>query len=199
MIVTAGCGAAALAWGLRTDPGSGEFYLSTFALAAIWVVGGLLAGPVHLGWTLHNGRLRRPVLEPIIAGTVLAAVFVAGALAVRHIAVLADRVDGILAYARHGSWPVVLTLTVANGLAEEVFFRGAVQPALPERMRLPGTVLIYAVITMATGNIMLGATSVILGALVGLQRRSSDGILAPVLTHVTWSVAMLVTLPLVFR
>jgi membrane protease YdiL (CAAX protease family) len=120
-------------------------------------------------------------------------------LVVRHIAVLADRVEGILAYARDGSWPVVLALTVANGLAEEVFFRGSVQPALPERVRLPGTVLIYATITMATGNIMLGVASVILGTLVGLQRRASDGILAPMLTHVTWSVAMLVTLPLVFR
>jgi CAAX protease family protein len=60
-------------------------------------------------------------------------------------------------------------------------------------------VLIYAAVTMATGNIMLGVASVLLGTVVGLQRRATDGVLAPVLTHVTWSVSMLVSLPLVFR
>ena len=32
----------------------------------------------------------------------------------------------------------------------------------------------------------------------GVERRASGGILAPILTHVTWSLSMLVVLPLVF-
>jgi membrane protease YdiL (CAAX protease family) len=192
-------GVAGLAWGLRTDPGSGAFYISTLALSVVWFVGGLLSGPVPLGWETHDGQRRRPVVSAIIAGAALAALFVVGALVVRQIPALSDRVEKVLDYASEGSWPVVLLLTLANGIAEEVFFRGAVQPALPERVRLPASVLIYAGITMATGNLMLGFAAVLVGALVGLQRRATGGVLAPVLTHVTWSVSMFVALPLVIR
>lgn len=192
-------GVAGLAWGLRTDPGSGAFYISTLALSVVWFVGGLLSGPVPLGWEVHDGQRRRPILSAIIAGAALAAVFVVGALVVRHIPALSDRIERVLDYASEGSWPIVLLLTLANGIAEEVFFRGAVQPALPERTRLPVSVLIYAAMTMATGNLMLGFAAVLLGAVVGLQRRATGGVLAPVVTHVTWSVLMLVALPIVFR
>ncbi|MEO8266206.1 MAG: type II CAAX endopeptidase family protein [Ilumatobacteraceae bacterium] len=192
-------GVAGLAWGLRTKPGSGAFYISTLALSVVWFVGGLLSGPVALGWETHDDQRRRPVLSAIIAGAALAAVFVAGALVVRHLPALSDRVERVLDYASEGSWPIVLLLTLANGIAEEVFFRGALQPALPERTRLPVSVLIYATMTMATGNLMLGFAAVLLGAVVSLQRRATGGILAPVLTHVTWSVLMFVALPLVIR
>ena len=192
-------GVAGLAWGLRTDPGSGAFYISTLALSVVWLVGGVLSGPVPLGWEMHDGQRRRPILSAIIAGAALAAVFVVGALVVRHIPALSDRIERVLDYASEGSWPIVLLLTLANGIAEEVFFRGAVQPALPERTRLPVSVLIYAAMTMAAGNVMLGFAAVLLGAVVGLQRRATGGVLAPVLTHVTWSVLMLVALPIVFR
>ena len=199
MVITSAVGAGVLAWGLRSRPGSGAFYAGTLAVAAIWTIGGLLAGQIHLGSTENDGRVRRPVIEPIVVGAGLAAVFIAGALVIRHIPVLANRVESILTYARTGSWPRVLALTVTNGVAEEIFFRGALQPALPDRLQLPGSVVIYALVTMATGNIMLGAASVVLGIIVGIQRRSTDGVLAPALTHVTWSTLMLVFLPLVFR
>ena len=192
-------GVAGLAWGLRTDPGSAAFYISTLALGIVWFVGGLLSGPVPLGWETHDGQRRRPVLNAIIAGAALAAVFVVGAFVVRHIPALSNRVESVLDYASEGSWPIVLLLTVANGIAEEVFFRGAVQPALPERTRLPASVLIYAAITMATGNLMLVFAAVLLGVVVSLQRRATGGVLAPALTHVTWSVLMFVALPLVIR
>jgi membrane protease YdiL (CAAX protease family) len=38
----------------------------------------------------------------------------------------------------------------------------------------------------------------VLGAICGLQRRATGGILAPILTHLTWSVAMLYALPAIF-
>ena len=46
---------------------------------------------------------------------------------------------------------------------------------------------------------MLGFAALVLGAVVSLQRRATGGVLAPVLTHVTWSVLLFVTLPLVIR
>jgi membrane protease YdiL (CAAX protease family) len=60
------------------------------------------------------------------------------------------------------------------------------------------TTLAYTVATLATGNLMLGFAAVVLGAVVGLQRRASGGILAPILTHVTWSLSMLFALPVLF-
>ncbi len=192
-------GVVGLAWGLRSDPGSGAFYASTLVLAVVWLVGGLLSGPVQLGWETHDDQLRRPVKSALIAGAALAGVFVVGALAVRQIPSVSDRVEGVLDFARQGSWPIVLFLTIANGIAEEVFFRGAVQPALPERIRLPGTVVIYGAVTFATGNLMLGFAALVLGAVVGVQRKMTNGVLAPVLTHVTWSVLMFIALPFVFR
>jgi len=35
----------------------------------------------------------------------------------------------------------------------------------------------------------------VLGFVVALERRASGGILAPILTHITWSVTMAFTLP----
>jgi CAAX protease family protein len=54
------------------------------------------------------------------------------------------------------------------------------------------------VATFATGNVMLAFAAVLLGIVVGLERRASGGILAPVLTYVTWSPAMLFAQPLLF-
>jgi membrane protease YdiL (CAAX protease family) len=46
---------------------------------------------------------------------------------------------------------------------------------------------------------MLMFAAVVLGTVVGLERRASGGILAPVLTHVIWSLTMLLVLPLLFN
>ena len=45
---------------------------------------------------------------------------------------------------------------------------------------------------------MLTFAAVCLGVVVGLERRASGGVLAPVLTHCTWALTMLFALPLVF-
>ncbi len=57
------------------------------------------------------------------------------------------------------------------------------------------TTAAYAVAMLATGNVMLAFAAVLLGALVGLERRATGGIQAPVITHVLWSVAMLYRAP----
>ena len=56
----------------------------------------------------------------------------------------------------------------------------------------------YAVATLATGNVMLAFAALLLGAVVGLERRASGGILAPILTHCAWSLTMLFALPALF-
>ncbi|HCB07726.1 MAG TPA: type II CAAX endopeptidase family protein [Nocardioides sp.] len=193
-------GAVVLGLSLRIEPGSRWFYPATFGLAAVWVVGAFASGPLHLGRIAVRDRHARPILTPIVIGLGLAAVFVAGAYLVRTVAAL-DRLEGqvvsIIDYADQGSLPLLIVITAVNGVAEELFFRGAAYAAIT-RNPVFWTTIAYAVATLATGNVMLSFAALLLGAVVGLERRASGGILAPILTHCTWSLTMLVVLPLVF-
>ncbi len=60
------------------------------------------------------------------------------------------------------------------------------------------TTVAYAAATLATGNVMLAFAALLLGALVGLERRATGGIQAPIITHVVWSVSLLFLLPALF-
>jgi membrane protease YdiL (CAAX protease family) len=93
---------------------------------------------------------------------------------------------------------LLVLITVANGLTEEVFFRGALYAAIGARHPVLISTAVYAVATVATGNPMLVFAALTLGLVLGLQRRASGGLLAPMLTHVTWSVSMLLALPPLF-
>jgi membrane protease YdiL (CAAX protease family) len=192
-------GAGLLGAGLSTEPGSNRFFAFTGATAATWVVGGLASGKLHLGYTQgHDAQLRRPVVVPIAVGAGAFGVFYAAAVVSRYIPVLDRAIDSVLQYADHGSDGPVLLTTLANGAAEEVFFRGALYAAIGSRPVAASTG-VYALATTATRNPALVLASVAMGALFGLQRRASGGIQAPMLTHLTWSILMLRFLPPLFR
>ena len=90
--------------------------------------------------------------------------------------------------------------TLANGAAEEVFFRGALYAAVGARgAGASKSTAVYALATTATRNPALVLASVPMGLLFALQRRATGGIQAPVLTHLTWSALMLRYLPPLFR
>ena len=190
-------GALVLGWSLRIEPGSTLFYPATLALAAVWTVGAFASGPLHLGRIMHPAGPRRPVMTPILLGLLLAGVFVVGGLVVREIPALDRQVRWVLEHADQGSGPLIVLITVVNGIAEELFFRGAVFAA-STRYPVAVTTAAYTLATLATGNVMLTFAAVVVGTVGGLQRRASGGILAPILTHVTWALVMLVALPLVF-
>jgi membrane protease YdiL (CAAX protease family) len=191
-------GAAVLGWSLNVEPGSTLFYAASLVLAGVWTTGAIASGPLPLGH-VGSGGLGRRVGPPIVVGRALAALFVLGALLVREVPVLDDAVDGVLTYARRGSGPLVLLVTITNGIAEELFFRGALYAAVPARSAVLVTTVVYSVAATASGNVMLGIAALLLGAIVGMQRRASGGVLAPILTHVTWSTTMLLVLPALFR
>lgn len=191
-------GAAVLAISLRIEPGNPLFYPATFLLAAIWVIGALASGPLHLGRVQRGERRGRPVLVPILLGLALAAIFLLGGLVARELPVLGDQVRSVLDYAQAGPLPLLLTITVVNGIAEEMFFRGAVYEAA-QRYPIAIAAIANVAVVAASGNLMLTFAAVLLAVVVGLQRRATGGLLAPVLTHVTWSTVMLFALPVVFR
>lgn len=190
-------GAVVLGVSLRIAPGSVWFYPATLLLAAVWTVGAFASGPLHLGYIESSAGLRRPVATPVLLALVLVALFVVGALVVRQVPVLDAQVRDVLAHADRGVVPLVVLVTAVNGVAEELFFRGAAYAAVPRHPVLV-TWVAYAVATLAAGNVMLGVAALVLGLVVGLERRASGGVLGPILTHVTWSVAMLLVLPVLF-
>jgi uncharacterized protein len=193
-------GAVVLGVSLRIDAGSRWFYPATLGLAGVWAVGAFASGPLHLGRIPFRAGTSRPVATPIVLGLGLAAVFVLGAFLVRTLDFL-DGLEGqvvkVVDYADQGSVPLLVVITAVNGVAEELFFRGAAYAAITAHPVLWTTVA-YGVATAATGNVMLAFAAVLLGLVVGLERRASGGVLAPILTHCTWSLAMLFALPLVF-
>jgi membrane protease YdiL (CAAX protease family) len=196
--VTLVVGATLLGVSLNVPPGSQWFYPLTIALAFTWVIGGFASGPLHLGRINFRGELRRPILIPILFGLATAAVFIVGSVIVREIEPLRDLTENVLAFARYGSLPLVALVTLMNGIAEEIFFRGALFAAIGTRHPVAISTAIYALTTLATGNPMLVFAAVMLGILLGLQRRATGGILGPILTHCTWSMTMLLVLPSVF-
>ena len=188
-------GATLLGFSLAVRPGDSLFYPLTLAVAATWVIGGLASGPLHLGYIPFRGTLRRPFGTPIAIGLLASAVFVLGALIVREIGPLRDYVQNVLEHARKGSIVLITIVTLLNGIAEEVFFRGALFAAIGRSHPVVISTVIYALATVATGNPMLVFAAVALGLVLALQRRASGGILASMLTHVTWSAVMLFALP----
>lgn len=190
-------GGIVLGLSLRLEPGSGWFYVGSLTLSAVWAAGAFASGPLHLGRIARRDVQVRPVVTPILIGLALAGVFVVGGLVVRQIPFLAGQVGDVVAFANEGSIPVLVLITAATGAAEELFFRGAAYAATP-RHPVVVTTLLYTLATYATGNVMLTFAAILLGVVVGLERRASGGILGPILTHLTWSLAMLFALPLVF-
>ena len=177
--ITLVVGATLLGLSLNVEPTSSWFYPLTIALAATWVIGGFASGPLHLGRINFRGELRRPIIMPILLGLAVAAVFIVGAVIVRNIEPLRDSTENILAFARYGSLPIVAFVTLINGIAEEIFFRGALFAAIGIWHPVAISTVIYALTTVATGNFMLVFSAALLGLLLGLQRRASGGILGP--------------------
>ncbi|WP_183093739.1 CPBP family intramembrane glutamic endopeptidase [Nocardioides stalactiti] len=193
-------GAGLLGASLSTRPGSREFYLSTAAVAGVWTVGSVASGPLHLGWIeTRDATIRRPLVTPVVTGIGAFGLFYAAALVARRIPVLDDAISRVLDFADEGDDRLVLLTTLANGLGEEVFFRGALYAALGEHRPVVSSTAVYALATTTTRNPALVLAAAVMGSLFGLQRRASGGIQAPTITHLTWSALMVRFLPPLFR
>lgn len=201
VLVTVLVGAALLGWSLSREPGDPVFVVSSLVLALVWLLGARLSGHVPLGWwRTRTGGRRRPVVPGVAVGASAMAVFFVGALVVAQLPVLRNAVLDVLAHASLPGLAPVVGVALLNAVAEEAFFRGALYDAV----RRPGgdrswepvlvSTVVYTVVTAATGNVMLVLAAAVLGALCGLHRRATGGVLGPVLIHVVWSVGMLLLL-----
>jgi len=191
-------GAAALSLALRRHPGEPSFYWLSLALAGIWALGAVASGPLHLGGLRWRGRNQRPVISGTVIGLLLGAVFVLGGLIAREIPPVAELITRLLQYSDQGSWRLTMAIALVAGIAEELFYRGALYTALGRHHPLLISTVVYVAATMASGNPMLAFAAIILGTVCALERRATGGVLAPVLTHFVWTLVVLLALPPLF-
>jgi len=189
-------GAVVTGWALRIPAGDPTFYLATAVLALVWVGGAFAAGPQHAGHArTRSGGLTRPWLQATVLGVGLLLFFLAGGLLVARLPWLREPVVELLEHADVGAWPVVLLITVVNGISEELFFRGALYPALPARWAVPGSTVAYVLVGLGSGIWLLQVAAAFLGVVTALQRRVSGGVLAPILTHLLFTTGLFFLLP----
>ena len=196
----AGLGAAAL---LRSSfaarAGSARFYLLTTGLAGTWMCGALGGEPIPWrgdGVRTGPARAAQVLVVPIVTGAATFAVFYGAARAARRHRALRRAITSVLRYADAGSTPLVVLIASGSAVAEELFFRGALWSGTRP---LRATTLAYAASTAATGNPALVLAGLITSVIFGWQRDATGGVLAPAVTHVTWSLLMLRYLPPLFR
>ena len=196
--ITLVIGAVVLGFSLRRHPGESSFYWLTLLLATVWIAGGLVSGPLHLGGINWRGRNQRPVITGTTVGLLLGGAFVVGGLIAREIPAVATLITRVLMFAHQGSFLLIVVITVINGIAEEIFFRGALYSALGRYHPVVISTVLYVCATIASGNPMLGFAAIFLGTVCALERRASGGVLAPMLTHFVWGLIMVLALPPMF-
>ena len=197
---TAGLGAAALLRSTFTArAGSARFYLLTISLAGTWTCGALGAGPIQWRadrWsTGRQSPARALIIVPVVTGAATFGGFYGAARVARRQPALRRAIASVLRYAAAGSTPLVVLVASGSAVAEELFFPGALWSG---SRPLRTTTLAYAASTAATGNPALVLAGLITSVIFGWQRAATGGVLAPALTHVTWSVLMLRYLPPLF-
>lgn len=170
--VTLVIGAVMLGFSLRRTPGESSFYWLTLALAAVWIAGALMSGPLHLGGICWRGRNQRPVITGTTVGLLLAGIFGVGAMIVRAIPGAAEPIARVLQFAHQGTLLPILLITLINGIAEEMFFRGALYTALGRRYPVTISTVLYVGATMASANLMLGFAAIFVGTVCALERRA---------------------------
>ena len=203
MAATLLVGASLLGATLAAPRGSNAFYVVGFALAAVWLAGSLASGPLHLG-RLAEAEAggddatppgRRAVVGPLLLGVASFLMFLGLYLVARELPGLSGALESVLGKADAGALGLVLGLALTNAVAEEVFFRGALHAAVGDRRAPVVATGIYVLVTVASLNAALVAAAAVMGTVFTLERLATRGILAPIVTHLTWSALMLLALP----
>jgi membrane protease YdiL (CAAX protease family) len=199
VVVVLVIGGALLGYSLTRPPGDESFFWLTLGLAAVWALGAFASGPLHLGCVRFRGRNQRPVITGTAIGLLLGVAFLVGGLIAREIPGVREYITRVLEFANYGPLALVAFITVVNGIAEELFFRGALYTALGKMYPVLVSTAIYVVATGATtGNPMLGFAAIVLGTVCAFERRATGGVLAPMLTHFFWGLVMVLALPPMF-
>lgn len=190
-------GSLLLGLSLSAPVGGRMFYLWSAALAACWAIGALASAqraqpPRTGGWATPLGA--QAVLALAI-GLGCVTVFVAGAFLITPIPFFRHSIEEVVGRPDGSSLAGIAVVTAVTGISEELFFRGALFGALTGRRPVLSSTVVYTLVTTASGSLMLVFAAAVLGTVTAFVRRETGGLLAPVITHLTWSLSMLLILP----
>jgi uncharacterized protein len=188
-------GTSLLAATLAVPAGSGWFTALGLLVPVVWIGGSVLSGPLQLGWRGGAPGAGREVAAPILLGGLAYGTFLVAFLVARELPLLDRALESVLVKADANSLALVLLVALANGLGEEIFYRGALRSALPGPVPARDATVVYILVTTVTLNVALVVAAAVMGTVFALERESTGGILAPILTHLTWSTLMLLALP----
>lgn len=193
MAATLVVGTALLATTLHVPAGSRSFFVIGFLVAGTWILGSVISGPPPV----ESFRSPRTavLLSALALGVIAFLGFLVADLIGQHLPFVSPALHDILTKADAGPLGLVLTLALANGLGEELFFRGALFSAFGSHHPVAGSTVLYIAVTSATGNIALVVAAGAMGTLFSLQRERTGTVFAPIVTHLCWSTLMLLALP----
>ena len=164
---------------------------ATLLLVVLWLAGREVLRPL---------LVFRP--KPALVGAALGAALVVSAhLAYPHVArALPFVAEGVhQVYAGLSGSEALFSLALV-ALAEEMLFRGVLIDALSARMRAPWAwalaIGLYALAQVGAGIALLPLLAFGFGGVFALERRLSQSLVAPVATHLVWTLALAVAFPI---
>lgn len=185
-------GAGLLRATMASPPASRRFYVLGNVTAAVWA-SPLLVGRGHPG-PLPELPTWRTAAGSVGLGVAAFGIVYAGARVTRRIPVVAEAAANAVRH-RADNPGAAVAITLVNGVAEELYFRGALFDGVDRRHAVTVTSASYALATAATGNAALTLASAVVGPVLGWQRQRTDDLTGPVITHLTWSALSLWLVP----
>lgn len=184
--------ALALTWWTVATPRVGAALTAgSLAMALTWVVAALWAGIEVRWWP----RRMRDVGLTLALALGCAAAFSVGAVLFLRWGILEEELATLAGRAEETSLWVVWLVALVTGAAEEVYFRGTVYAWLRRTRPVLTSTLAYAAAVAATGQLALVVAAAGLGLAVGLARRFTDSLVAPIVVHGVWTTTMTFLLP----
>lgn len=193
--VTLVVGAVLLRATITTPRSSVRFGVLGLALAATWIIGGLLAGPLRAPRPPRAHANRHELIEAGAVGVIAFVVFLGANLVGRQIAFIDHALNSLLPRASTSASALVIAVVVTNAVAEEYYFRGALHAAFADRRAGLATIVVYTLVTVVTLNPALIVAAVVMGTVFTLERQATGRVFAPAVTHVVWGLLMLLAFP----
>lgn len=186
--------AACLLTAALSPTASPRFYAATVASAFVLAGAWWLFGDHRI---TGGRRVLIDALRGLIAGTLLASLFAVGALTVRGVSALAGPVNDLLSNAAGEAVVLTLAVTVANGVAEELFFRGTIVRhwAALGRWAWLAAIGLYVVVTAAMLVPLLAVAALTVGAVAHYEVARTGSLISAMTMHLSWSAAMIFLLP----
>ena len=188
--VALGLGVAAVAWGLLFALGREQFWPRAAAAGATIGVYGLVVQRRELGDLFAFGP--PDVVLGVVSAAVLWAVFWIGdRLVTRLLPSLSAEVDDLYAVREETTTSRMPLVLAVIGPAEEVFWRGLVQQRAGIAVALVG----YALVHVWERKPILLLAALVGGAFWGALFAWTGSLVAPIVSHLLWDLAIIVWFP----